>query len=66
MTDVRFAILCKLCGAGVQPDQTAVHMADVHGFQLNFLLKNNINGYYTAMPVLDDWPKIEQPQHKRH
>lgn len=58
-------IVCKLCSAAVPSDQTVKHMSEAHGFYPNFLYKNNINNYYTAVPVLDDWPQVGQPKKKK-
>jgi len=65
MVEVTHAIICKLCRGAVDSNDTLDHLGKVHGYNPNFISKNNVNAYYTVVPLLSDWPQIVTPKKKR-
>lgn len=65
MVEITHGVVCKTCKQFVAPDNTLDHLALVHGYNPNFILKNNVNAYYTVVPLLSDWPQMKVPKTKK-
>ena len=65
MVEITHGVICKFCRQLVDHNDTLDHLALVHGYNPNFILKNNINAYYTVVPLLSDWPQMKVPKKKK-